>query len=110
MVDDLLLLARAEMHEFTVDLVKSDLHNLLTQNMALWQKQPRDLDLKWLANNEVQVLIDKDRIVQVLTILIENAHKYSYPDTPIVQRVESEGPNINVSVIDSGEGISSSLG
>ena len=110
LVDDLLLLARAEMHEFTVDLVKSDLHNLLTQNMALWQKltKPRDLDLKWLANNEVQVLIDKDRIAQVLTILIENAHKYSYPDTPIVLRVESEGPNINVSVIDSGEGISSS--
>jgi signal transduction histidine kinase len=78
--------------------------------MALWQKltKPRDLDLKWLANNEVQVLIDKDRIAQVLTILIENAHKYSYPDTPIVLRVESEGPNINVSVIDSGEGISSS--
>ena len=27
----------------------------------------KDLDLKWLANNEVQVLIDKDRIAQVLT-------------------------------------------
>ena len=110
LVDDLLLLARAEMHEFTVDLVKSDLHNLLTQNIALWQKftKPRVLKLEWLANNEVQVLVDKDRIAQVLTILIENAHKYSYPDTPISLRVESEDQNINVSVIDCGEGISSS--
>lgn len=110
LVDDLLLLARAEMHEFTVDLVKSDLHSLLTQNMPSWQKltKPRDLDIKWLAKEKAQVLIDSDRISQALTILIENAHKYSYPDTPISLRVESEDQNINVSVIDCGEGISSS--
>lgn len=110
LVDDLLLLARAEMHEFTVDLVKSDLHSLLTQNMPSWQKltKPRNLDIKWLAKEKAQVLIDSDRISQALTILIENAHKYSYPDTPISLRVESEDQNINVSVIDCGEGISSS--
>jgi len=110
LVDDLLLLARAEMHEFTVDLVKSDLHALLNQNIPLWQKltKPRTFNLEWLANTDVQVLIDKDRIVQVLTILIENAHKYSYPDAPIALRVEHENTTIMVSVIDSGEGISSS--
>ncbi|WP_179985187.1 sensor histidine kinase [Alteromonas macleodii] len=110
LVDDLLLLARAEMHEFTVDLVKSDLHSLLTQNMPSWQKltKPRNLDIKWLAKEKAQVLIDSDRISQALTILIENAHKYSYPDTPISLHVESENQNINVSVIDCGEGISSS--
>lgn len=110
LVDDLLLLARAEMHEFTVDLVKSDLHGLLTQNMHLWQKltKPRTFDLQWLANMNLYVLIDKDRILQVLTILIENAHKYSYADAPITLKVENVGSTIMVSVIDTGDGISSS--
>ena len=109
LVDDLLLLARAEMHEFSVDLIKTDLNDLLSQNLSSWQKltKPRVLDIQWLADKKVQVLIDKDRIAQALTILIENAHKYSYPDMPIVLRIENQGSNIGISVIDTGEGISS---
>ncbi|WP_394220617.1 ATP-binding protein [Alteromonas gracilis] len=110
LVDDLLLLARAEMHEFTVDLVKTNLYSLLNQHMPLWQKltKPRVFNIDWQAQQNLQVLVDKDRIIQVLTILIENAHKYSEINAPISLRIETDSPYIKVSVIDTGEGISSS--
>jgi len=109
LVDDLLLLARAEMHEFTLDLAKTNLKVLLTQQAATWQKviKPRDFTVDWAIDNEVQVLVDEGRLLQALTILIENAHKYSRENEPITLRVSTHNDWINLSIIDIGEGISS---
>lgn len=109
LVDDLLLLARAEMHEFTLDLAKTDLKVLLSQQAATWQKviKPRDFTVDWKIDDEVQVLVDEGRLLQALTILIENAHKYSRENEPITLQVSTHNDWINLSIIDIGEGISS---
>lgn len=109
LVDDLLLLARAEMHEFTLDLAKTDLKVLLSQQAATWQKviKPRDFTVDWKIDDEVQVLVDEGRLLQALTILIENAHKYSRENEPITLQVSTHNDWINLTIIDIGEGISS---
>lgn len=109
LVDDLLLLARAEMHEFTLDLAKTNLKTLLEQQTSTWQKvtKPREFKLEWAVNRNVHVFIDEGRLLQALTILIENAHKYSHEGQPITLKVSSNNDWVTLSVIDIGDGISS---
>jgi signal transduction histidine kinase len=110
LVDDLLLLARAEMHEFNLDVGKCDLQALLQQQTNLWQKvtKPRDFILNWGPNTPLHIFIDEGRIIQALTILIENAHKYSHPEAPITLEVTTSKGDVHMNVVDSGDGISSS--
>jgi signal transduction histidine kinase len=108
LVDDLLLLARAEMHEFSLDAGKCDLQSLLNQKLSMWQKviKPRDFIFEWTANEPIEIFVDESRIVQALTILIENAHKYSTPGEPITLTVTSDANAVQMNVIDRGDGIS----
>src|SRR5262249_14795473 len=67
-----------------------------------------------LRQHTVQVLVppnlrgvrmDIDRITEVLTHLLDNAGKYSPPNTPICVTAESKGSELIVSVADHGPGI-----
>jgi len=51
------------------------------------------------------VVMDSNRIAQVLTNLLSNAIKFSAPEGRIVVRAEMEGPMLRVSVRDCGGGI-----
>jgi signal transduction histidine kinase len=51
------------------------------------------------------LLIDSNRIAQVLTNLLSNAIKFSPPEGRIEVRAETAGPMVRVSVRDYGEGI-----
>jgi signal transduction histidine kinase/FixJ family two-component response regulator len=51
------------------------------------------------------LLIDSNRIAQVLTNLLSNAIKFSPPEGRIEVRAETAGPMVRVSVRDCGEGI-----
>jgi signal transduction histidine kinase len=110
LVDDLLLLARAEMHEFTLDFSKHDLHALLEQQVRLWQKvtKSREFILNWTLSQSVDVFIDEGRIIQALTILVENAHKYFREQEPIAINVSACESMVCIHVVDIGDGISSS--
>ncbi len=52
-----------------------------------------------------QVLVDLDRIAEVLVQLLENAAKYSPPGTPITITAEPTGKLLSISVSDRGPGI-----
>ncbi|MGA7905950.1 MAG: ATP-binding protein, partial [Candidatus Sulfotelmatobacter sp.] len=55
--------------------------------------------------NLPKVRVDSDRIAEVLKQLLENAAKYSPPDSPITITSELRGSNIVTSVTDRGVGI-----
>lgn len=110
LVDDLLLLARAEMHEFTLDVCQCILEPELSEQVTKWQKVIKTREIFFhshLQQNQC-VIIDKERIIQALTILIENANKYSSPGTPIVVSVDDDNDWIRINIEDNSEGISSS--
>ena len=54
---------------------------------------------------EITVRLDADRIKEVLVQLLENAAKYSPPESPIRITAELKGANLEVSVADQGAGI-----
>ncbi len=58
-----------------------------------------------IAGNLPSVWADRDRIEEVLTNLLENAFKYSDPDTEITVRAETRDNEMIISVHDRGKGI-----
>ena len=52
-----------------------------------------------------RLIADPDRLEQILINLLSNAAKYSYPETEIVLRIESQETEILVTVTNQGDGI-----
>ncbi|MCS6835633.1 MAG: GAF domain-containing protein [Anaerolineae bacterium] len=119
-IEDLRASAQLDADEFRVDLepmniwnavletLRPFIHFLRDKNQELVNEVPEDLPL---------IMGDSTRLIQVLTNLVSNAHKYSPPDTTIritarvVQNFvdpkgKRRGPMVVVSVIDQGIGIS----
>jgi signal transduction histidine kinase len=58
------------------------------------------------AEHEVVATFDRDRIMQVASILLENAVKYTPDGRSVTVRVEEEDDNVALAVSDTGVGIS----
>lgn len=112
LVDDLLLLARAEVSQirlFHGDIVITDFLKAIVEQ---WQRKIplRDFRLSFDENSDESLKInaDEQRLRQVMTILIDNATRYSDSDKPIDISLSVEQEKIIVSVRDYGSGISPS--
>jgi signal transduction histidine kinase len=109
LVDDLLLLTRAEMNQLNLAMKATAIIPVLNGEVLKWQKlhQQRKFSLQIGSVTEhTTVLIDPPRIHQVLSILLDNATKYSSPALPIEVSVTQSDSFVMVSVKDSGQGIS----
>lgn len=73
---------------------------------ALYPRLTIDTDLE---SPHVPVVVDVDRIQQVLTNLLDNAAKVSPPNGTVTVRLERDGDRATVSVSDQGPGLSSDL-
>lgn len=111
LVDDLLLLTRAEMNQLNLDIKPVQIIPLLEAEIAKWQRlfEDRDFSLVVYASvEELNVLIDKQRIQQVLSILLDNATKYPNTGQPVAIEVDVTRNEdfVQVAIRDNGEGIS----
>lgn len=61
-----------------------------------------------LEPNLPPVMLDRDRIGQVLGNLITNSIKFSFPDTKITIRAKRDGKDVQISISDQGQGIPAS--
>lgn len=109
LVDDLLLLTRAEMNQLSLDIAPVDLGLLLADEVNKWQRLHGDrhiiMDMPPALEN-ARVLVDKPRIEQVLSILLDNAIKYSSPGADVSVLAEQRAGQIRIAVKDNGRGIS----
>lgn len=116
LVDDLLLLARAEINQLRLLMDDVYLVDMLENQVEQWQrKMPLRafrLDVDGIAEandmGEVPVIVraDEQRLRQVMTILIDNATRYSEPDSAIDIVLSTTAEQVFVRVIDYGTGIS----
>ena len=110
MVNDILDLAKMEAGKFSMEMDKVDLVEILAQALRLntsYIEQcgcravidlPEDMD-------EVRVHADKQRLGQVLSNLLSNAAKFSYPGGHVELRLDVNDGKARVSVVDYGAGI-----
>ncbi len=111
LIDDLLEASRAEVGKLTVKLASVSLAEVVRKTVkaqsGIAAKKPILLRTQ-IAADLPEVYADASRIAQVLTNLLDNAIKFSPPQTEIhvTAEVFNKDPNFaRVSVIDSGPGI-----
>lgn len=109
LIEDLLMLARADSRELKVTTRRVDIDRLLTQvvqSMAQLAKHQRQVTLKKDdATTGLWAIADPDRLTQVLTNLVRNAINYTPAGGVVSLRVTDGGERVQIGVADTGIGI-----
>lgn len=109
LVDDLLLLTRAEMNQLNLHVSATKIKPLLNAEVVKWQRQHQDRQILFTfeqLSDQAVAIIDTPRLHQVLSILMDNAIKYSPTGEPIEVGLKHDETCIVISIKDSGQGIS----
>lgn len=110
LVDDLLLLAGMDARSWTVQMQPIDLDTLLIECYDLYTplaKASGHLLSLALPNGPLPpVMGDGQRLIQVLSILIDNALQHTPPGTHITIRPHGGAHTVRIAVVDDGPGIS----
>lgn len=109
LVDDLLLLIRTEMNQLHLELFPTPIKPMLDTEVVKWQRLHPNRTITFVDNglaDTTLVMIDRSRIQQVLSILLDNATKYSNPGSPIEINASELAGFVKISIKDSGSGIS----
>ncbi|MDP5033074.1 MAG: HAMP domain-containing histidine kinase [Paraglaciecola sp.] len=109
LVDDLLLLTRAEMNQLHLEFIATDIQPFLRAEVSKWQRRYENRDIELHIDGKVKhamVMIDKPRMQQVVSILMDNATKYSPATSAVKVNVEIIKDSVLIHIRDFGEGIS----
>ncbi len=109
LVDDLLLLTRAEMNNLNLERSQQNIYGLVQEQVEKWQRYDESQKVDLVSEPEctsLQLNIDKHRIQQVISILLDNAFKYSSSEQAICIQMQTIPNALQISVKDFGDGIS----
>lgn len=107
LVDDLLFLARADSNQANVILEEFPLHILLEDTVNAFEPlaNSKSITLEHDIDTDVLFYGSKNRIKQLVTILIDNALKYNNPGGHVLFSFKAKDNMVEISVTDTGEGI-----
>ncbi|MFH1605050.1 MAG: GAF domain-containing sensor histidine kinase [Pseudomonadota bacterium] len=109
LINDFLDISAIESGKLTLDIKQVDLKSFLTScheaNALLADGKNITLRLEMAPDQPSTILIDPDRMNQVLGNLIGNAIKYSYPGTTTILQTELVDGEVHFLVTDRGQGI-----
>lgn len=107
LVDDLLVLARADYGDFQLQIESVRLDQLLDEIVTYCQGQARakDIEIGQKTDGEIYIKGDKNRLRQLMLNLVENALMYTPPSGRIELMLGKEDGNAKLSVKDNGIGI-----
>ena len=97
--------AQLESHEFQLDLQACRVLELVQAAVAEVKQVLGKHPIEIRVPQDITVRLDPDRIKEVLVQLLENAAKYSPPESPIRVTAEVKEDSLEVSVADQGVGI-----
>lgn len=109
LVDDLLILTRAEMHQLQLQIEQLKIFSLLSAEVGRWQRRCDDRLISFTADEtlrDIEVPIDKPRFQQVISILLDNATKYSKSGGVVEVGMTTNKSLVTITVKDTGDGIS----
>jgi two-component system OmpR family sensor kinase len=110
LVEDVMLLARIEAHEYTIRPEPVDVAALITGLSGTFSARAEASSIAIESHCDVSGdrLVDPDRLSQVLSNLIENALRYTPDEGEIEIRLKSAAGTLEISVRNSGPGIAAS--
>lgn len=108
LVNDLLDISQIESGKLELRKKLTDITKFISQNISLnkyWAER-KHINLEFIrAENLPEVIMDDQKMDQVLNNLISNAIKYSPSNTTIQVKLESKNNSVLISVKDEGQGI-----
>ncbi len=110
-ISDIVDQKRADMGAFTLRLEQLPVAGVLQEAQAMLQPlaKKRDVTLQFDAvNPSILAYVDRERVMRVLSNLVGNAIKFSPKNGRVQVKLKSDAQFANISVIDSGSGISES--
>ncbi|MCD6351118.1 MAG: HAMP domain-containing histidine kinase, partial [Armatimonadetes bacterium] len=108
LVEDLLDLSRLRSGEITLRPSLTDLEELLEQILDSLRVRIEDNEVKvetHIAPEVAEVMVDRTRLAQILTNLIDNAVKFNYRGGRVTIEASREGSEVVIAVADTGPGI-----
>ena len=108
LVNDLLDISSLESGKFNLNIIRFDLNEIITLCTLNLEGKIKDknMNVEVVFNNRHEFcLADRDRIIQVLTNILENAIKYGYEDGKIEIKSYTKGELVYVSIFNSGPNI-----
>jgi signal transduction histidine kinase len=100
MVEDLLVVPKLEGHVLKLNLQEIELEQTIEHIVDFFPGQPFEINIE----PQLWVMVDPDRLEQVILNLFENAHKYSFPKgAPIKVKASKIGSHAHVIVANSAE-------
>lgn len=106
LVDSLLFLARADAHQLCSENTRFSLHTAMQQTVALFQPlaHSKDIEIDLFAEPTIYCG-DEAKVKQILSILLENALKYTPPGSHITVQLHQLEHTVRFDVTDTGTGI-----
>jgi signal transduction histidine kinase len=108
LVGDLLTLARLEAGNLRLEMAPQHVADLAGDVAAVMRPLAEQSSVSLVAelpDDNLRVIADRDRIVQVLVCFIDNALKHSPPDTTVRLRADARRDRVRIEVSDEGSGI-----
>lgn len=106
LVDDLLMLARADAGKLELRSERLDLHRLAAETAAFLQPLAAERGIRVaVAGTTAWLQGDPDRLARVATNLINNAIHYNRPNGSVTASVAAAGADVVLTVADTGVGI-----
>lgn len=109
LVNDLLDISAMEAGKFNLNILEFDLNQTISLCILNLESKinAKRLNVKATFRDEkCFVVADRDRIIQVITNLLENSIKYTNEDGQIEVRISVKGEKVFVNIFNSGENIS----
>ncbi len=108
LIEDLLDVSRIEAGIFVVRPSQEDLSPIIEEAVALFalQASSRSIDLRVDTVGPVLARVDRDRIIQALSNLLDNAVRLTPEGEQVVVTARVGGPWVRISVRDTGPGVS----
>lgn len=111
LVDELLFLARSDAARARIDFTMLALDQVLADVQGVTTSLAQEKNLKvslQMGGANILVKGDRGRLTQLFVILIDNACRYSKPDSEIAVRLETDGDSAVITIEDRGIGIDGS--
>ena len=107
-VNDILDLSKIEAGQLKFEKFPFDLHDLIAQvrKLFVFTARSKSLELTCKISQALEMQGDPGRVTQILTNLVSNAIKFTSEGSVDIS-VEDKGPNVQITVQDTGEGIDS---
>ncbi|MFC4654774.1 MULTISPECIES: sensor histidine kinase [Rheinheimera] len=107
LVNDLLTFNKATLADSPLHLVQVSLNGLLEQALQANQGYASQygVSFDWHPGQDLQMTVDPDKIMQVMSNLLSNAAKYSPQGGAVQIRSQQQGDKVRIEVEDSGPGI-----